>query len=161
MKTENPSRWVNNGLPRKGWQVITCVCLDPADAPTSCQWCGTELRHVFYLNHPDTGDQSIAGCVCTEHLTQDYVNPKQYLKTEKARVRRAKTAHRKFFSVWSVNSRGSHTLFFKGAMTTIFFHRVGWKWVREGRFSEREYPTVDGAKLAAKLACWQTLDLEN
>jgi hypothetical protein len=62
-------------LPRKGW-----VLVDTRDHGTPdfiCQNCGNvRIRYKHFLENRKTGKQVIVGCVCAEHLTQDFTTPK-------------------------------------------------------------------------------------
>ncbi len=67
---ESPTRWKTNGLPRKGWTLLDVV---DEGFGQECEWCGTAIRYVHYIFHPETNQNSSCGCVCAEHLTEDYV----------------------------------------------------------------------------------------
>lgn len=79
--------WKSN-LPKKGWVYIDVI--DTGEQATNCTWCGTLIRYVHALKHPDTGISTECGCICAEHLMEDYVGPKQKekaLKGKQARIR--------------------------------------------------------------------------
>lgn len=80
--TDSPTRWKANGLPRKGWRLVDVI--DTEELSSNCEWCGTDIRYEHHLYHDEQDLQSISGCVCAEHLTDDYVNPKKREKELKS-----------------------------------------------------------------------------
>lgn len=65
--------WIFKG-PRKGW--IWSGVIDHGDLIYNCEACGTKLRYEHILTHPESESMGV-GCVCAEHLTEDYINPKR------------------------------------------------------------------------------------
>lgn len=92
MKNETTSghHWGLPGAPRRGW-----VCIDVYDAGTpseTCQMCGKDdIRYVHTMEHPDHADVLEVGCVCAEHMSDDYVNPKARERKLRNRAARRKT----------------------------------------------------------------------
>ena len=73
-KIESPARWANNGLPRKGWELIDVV---ECESLSECDWCGTSIRYIHIIHHTEVEDESYCGCICAGHLTDDYVTSKK------------------------------------------------------------------------------------
>jgi hypothetical protein len=106
----------------------------------ACDWCGTLIKHVFTLSHAEVDEETEAGCVCAEHLSEDYLRPKALLKEFK-RVKRAKTRRP---PTWHMSYAGNEYFITKGLPVTVFcrFHDGApvWRWVKAGKFS-RAFPT--------------------
>ncbi len=64
-------RWINNGLPRKGW--IWEGEEDLGRQYGRCEWCHSGIRYAQHLRHSEAGEITICGSLCAEHLTQKYV----------------------------------------------------------------------------------------
>lgn len=79
MKRESTARWVANGLPRKEWKIDWVEELERGNE-TNCDWCGTEIRFVYHLKHPEAVQRTISGCVCAGALTNDYKNAEETKK---------------------------------------------------------------------------------
>lgn len=62
-------------LPRKGWVLLDT--LDHGAANFTCENCGNvHIRYKHLLGHEKTGRRVLVGCVCAEHLTQDFTTPR-------------------------------------------------------------------------------------
>ena len=56
-----------------------------------CEMCGQEkIRYVHILQHSDFNGELRAGCVCAEHMTDDYINPQKSERELKNRLNRKK-----------------------------------------------------------------------
>jgi len=67
--------FLRRDLPRKGWVLIDT--LDHGTANFTCENCGNvHIRYKHLLTHQKTGRRVVVGCVCAEHLTQDFTTPK-------------------------------------------------------------------------------------
>jgi hypothetical protein len=149
------------GLPTKGWS-IDCVYDVREDGQTpdeaeyqSCEYCGNEkIRYVHQLSHTDYSGALIAGCVCAEKLSQNYVRPRQAERELKSRAeRRARWLRR----TWKTSRNQNPFLKQDDRIFTVFpdKFKVGkWKYQVDGLFSKRCYDTADEAKLAAFDSVW-------
>lgn len=62
-------------LPRRGWTLIDTVDNETADF--TCENCGNvHIRYKHVLENQKTAKRVLVGCVCAEHLTQDFTTPK-------------------------------------------------------------------------------------
>ena len=53
--------------------------------------CGQEkIRYVHILQHPNFSGELRVGCICTEHMTDDYINPQKKERELKNRLNRKK-----------------------------------------------------------------------
>lgn len=74
-------------LPRTGWTLIDT--LDHGTADFTCENCGNaHIRYKHVLENRGTGKRVFVGCVCAEHLTQDFTTPKLRERSLKGRTRR-------------------------------------------------------------------------
>jgi len=75
------ARWEREGIPHKGWKEIGIEDLgedlefgDDVEYE-QCEMCGQEkIRYVHVLQHSDFNGELRVGCVCAEHMTDDYIN---------------------------------------------------------------------------------------
>jgi hypothetical protein len=111
---ESPLRWDRPGVPRKGWSLFDVVDIGESE----CQMCGYHpLRFVHFLRHPDWRGELEVGCVCAEHLTGDYVNPR---RMEREVRKRAKKKDRFIASPrWKVRPNGNHVYQHGGVAITV------------------------------------------
>src|ERR1019366_9545434 len=74
-------------LPRKGWILLST--LDHGSANFKCENCGNaHIRYKHLLENRRSGRRVIVGCVCAEHLTEDFTTPKLRERDLKGRVGR-------------------------------------------------------------------------
>lgn len=136
--------WHSN-LPRKGW-IETDVIDTQNYGLVCCEFCGTKLRYVHEINHPELAQKYNAGCDCAEKLTDDYVGP----KTSEDRLR--KRAGKKLRWIkspkWVLIDYDWHRTDRK---VVIFKTECGsaWKLIIGGRQGKIHYPTLIAAKIAA------------
>ena len=105
------------GVPSKGWNLDDVV--DSRDESglhygeyEDCEYCNHEqIRYVHILSHNNYHEQIHVGCICAEHLTGDYVNPK---KRERALKNRASRRSRFLTRKWSVSYKGNHSISYQG-----------------------------------------------
>jgi hypothetical protein len=144
-------KWSQLGVPHKGW---TCTGIEDLDEPNAvCEMCEVqEIRYVHYMQHPDYPHALGVGCVCAEHMEDDYEGPR---RREQALKNAASRRKRWLSRAWRVSAKGNDYLNADGFTVTIFPQENQWGGVLINRqtdekyFSERQYPTKDAAKLAA------------
>jgi hypothetical protein len=151
LMNESPSRWIDNGLPRKGWILDDVIENEFGDY--QCEWCATSLRYSHRLWHPENNIHAIAGCICAEHLTQDYVNPRKREKELKKKAKQKKNSINKFFKSFKPGKksfysnhfgRNNFILVFQKS-DGLFYLKIGDKW------GKRSYNDFNAAVLSAYL----------
>ena len=90
-------KWSQPGVPQRGW---TCVDVDDLGEPSQlCEMCeSVDIRFLHHMQHPDYSDILAVGCVCAEHMEQDYVRPKE-------REKRLRSAASRFSSSAGTGAR--------------------------------------------------------
>jgi hypothetical protein len=67
--------WEVAGVPHKGWRLIGVADLE--EAIGVCEFCGkSDIRYLHTIQHNDYPGDVAVGCVCCEHLTEDYIRPR-------------------------------------------------------------------------------------
>lgn len=109
-------KWSRSGVPHKGW---TCVDTEDLDTPSqTCEMCETQvIRYVHYMQHPNYSSTLAVGCVCAEHMEDDYVRPREREKKMRAMAgRRRRWASR----TWRTSKRGNLYIKHDGFLLVIF-----------------------------------------
>ena len=145
-------KWSQVGVPRKGW---TCVSVDDLGAPdTVCEMCETqEIRYVHHMEHPDYRESLGVGCICAQHMENDYEAPRRRERT----LRNAAQRRRRWLSrKWQVSAKGNAYLNTDGMNITVYRRtRILWAARIEERATGRSvtskgrYTSEHAAKLAA------------
>jgi hypothetical protein len=147
-------KWALVNVPHKGWECINIE--DLGDPSAICGMCETtEIRYVHYMQHPDYAGILEVGCVCAEHMSGDYIRPKQ----REAALRNAAARRRKWLTrTWRISQRGNQFLNTDG-YNVVIFERSGfpayWTFNITDRqtdrieISSRRFQTSDAAKLGA------------
>jgi len=148
------SAWRAPGFPRKGWSCIGIVDLNPDEKPAdeveyaTCEACGHyPVRFVHTLAHKEHPDELDTGCICAEHLTDDYVNPR---RVEVVLRKRAMARSRWLKRRWRVSYKGAHWLKVQGHHMAVFRNRFGpgWRCSFDGKFGRLIHPTKEAAMMA-------------
>lgn len=141
-----------SGLPRAGWTLIATV--DNNTATFICENCGfPHVRFIHELMHEKSGRRVNVGCVCAEHLTQDFATPRlreRALKTRAGRRMRWPTLN------WKRSAKGNLYLKKSGAVIVVKQGRIG-GWAASYKPNEESdwipvpgwHTTPEAAKLAA------------
>ena len=80
-------KWGQSGVPRKGWEWVGYEDLE--DERQICEMCEfAEIRHVHYARHDNYPKTLSVGCYCVEHMTEEYVNPRNHEKSMRNNARR-------------------------------------------------------------------------
>jgi hypothetical protein len=84
-------KWRQPGVPHRGWTCTEVVDLfDDGDDFETCEMCETaQIRYAHIMTHPDYSDALAVGCICAEHMEQDYVGPKRREREFRQRQTRA------------------------------------------------------------------------
>ena len=91
-----------------------------------CEMCGQEkIRYVHILQHSDFNGELRVGCVCAEHMTDDYINPQKSERELKNRLNRKKNFMRR---EWQERAQGKYVLRYKGENITIMKSKFGAGW---------------------------------
>lgn len=144
-------KWALWGVPHKGW-----YCVDVEDLEDETQICGMcesrEVRFVHRMQHPNYPGILGVGCVCAEHMEEDYAAPKARESAMKSWARRRKGwLNRK----WKVSAKGNHWI--KALDFHITVYRTGSmaRWVARIVDATGNDTTIEGncssseAKMAA------------
>jgi hypothetical protein len=140
-------------LPQTGW-----ILLDVSDsyaAESICQNCNfPHVRYIHELKHKMSGKVIQVGCVCAEHLTQDFATPRlreKALRSLAGRRLRWPTLN------WKQSQKGNLYLRKQGLVVVIT--RAGQRWSASYKPQEDDraewtsvkgwYDTPEEAKLAA------------
>ena len=128
-------------MPQSGWELVASD--DLGDLSGNCELCGTELRYIFAIEHPNWGAMAV-GTDCCDRLTMtteasEYHD--RYIKLVDMRKRFVGS------SKWKQTPSGSFTIKRAGIAAFIFSNgdkfRVGFDGV-EGKV---DYDTLLDAKL--------------
>jgi hypothetical protein len=98
-------KWSEPGVPHRGW---TCAGVEDLEEPSQvCAMCeSATVRYVHYMKHPDYPETLGVGCICAEHMENDYVNPRLREHRLRSRTRRGRTwAQRQ----WRISARAIST----------------------------------------------------
>lgn len=147
-------KWCEPDVPHKGW---ACVGMDDLeDDRSTCEMCEvTEIRYVHIMTHLQYDAELRCGCICAEHMEEDYAGPRLRERKLRSRLsRRARWLQRSW--LWSDLSGGVQYL------NADQFHIAIWRNGSEGWtgrvtdnsndrsvLARRVYPDADAAKLAA------------
>lgn len=157
--------WDRPNTPRKGWRCVDVIDVCPDDEQftvreyETCEMCGNHpIRYVHVMEHDDYEEELRVGCVCAEHMTDDYVNP----KARETRLRNKAQRKRNWLSLkWKTSKKGNPYLKKDGMILTIFpdkFKDGHWGYGIDGEFSSKKYPSQESAKLALFEKYWDNLD---
>ena len=144
-------KWSQPGVPHRGW---TCVAVDDLDEPAAvCAMCeSAEIRFVHTMTHPDFPDELGVGCVCAEHMEEDYQAPKAREQQLRNTARRRKTWSQR---AWLRSVKGNLYLKAHGFRFTIFRQDDHWSFCVQPQdgyapatFARRHYATLEAAQQA-------------
>lgn len=76
-----------------------------------------EIRYVHYMEHKDYPDTLGVGCICAEHIENDYVAPHERERRLRSKSRRRSTWAKR---QWSLSAKGNPYLNTEGFNLTIF-----------------------------------------
>jgi hypothetical protein len=138
-------RWLIPGMPRRGWVLLDTY--DLGEPSHECEACGyPAVRYVHAIAHSEFRDLAV-GCVCAEHLTEDYVTPRQRETTLRgtARARRAWLARE-----WRISRKGALWLKIRGHHVCVFRSPQGdgWRCSFNDQFGILTHDSVEAAKIA-------------
>lgn len=144
-------KWSRPGIPHRGW---TCVDVDDLGTPSQlCEMCeSVDIRFVHLMQHPEHPDLLAVGCVCAEHMEEDYARPRAREKRLRSAASRRRTWARR---QWRVSERGNSYLNTEGFNLSIFPRGAYWAVsVRnrangKSRVGVRAHENINAAKAAA------------
>lgn len=140
------------GVPHKGWSLVDVI--DSRDDEgtdfddyESCEFCDQEhIRYVHVLSHREYPDTMRVGCICSCHLTEDYVNPKR----REREVRNLAAKRKRFVTTnWGRNRYGGETKEVDGYRITVSQKRDGFRIWINGKEGSRFYAAAEIAKATA------------
>lgn len=145
-------KWSQPGIPQKGW---TCEGIEDLGSPdVTCEMCEVqEIRYVHTMAHPNYDGTLDVGCVCAEHMEEDYVRPRQ---RERALRNAANRKKNWLTRRWHLSAHGHPFINTNGFNVTIFRNsdqswggRIIERATGRSVLAKRRYDTEDRAKLAA------------
>lgn len=147
-------KWSQSGVPHKGW---SCSGIEDLGEPAAtCEMCeAVQIRYVHHMEHPEYAEMLGVGCVCAEHMEDDYVRPREREAKLKSATRRRSTWHKR---TWRVSPAGTIYLNTDGFNLQIyrtFGSRQGWmiavvnRDTAQRQQGRKVYTSSDAAKRAA------------
>jgi len=131
-------------MPRSGWISIGGDDLGEYPADT-CELCGTGLRHIFLIQHPNWGAMAV-GTDCHDRLTGTFDAHEFHRRSEKRSQKR-----RRFVSSprWEELQPGQQTIQQSGIQLWVECHGKGYRLRMGPAVGKLEYPTMLDAKIKA------------
>jgi hypothetical protein len=148
------NRWKQKDIPHKGWTLISVIDVredGQSEEETdyeNCMMCGKEkIRYVHIVDHPEVYEDYRVGCVCSEHLTDDYVNPKRLEQKLRNRTSKRKNWIKK---EWKRSPKGNYYINFEEHHLIIYKDKKTNKYkVKIGEiFGNKIFDTIEKAKVA-------------
>lgn len=147
-------KWSKLGVPHKGW---VCVDVEDRGAPDAavCEMCEVQnIRYVHYMEHRDFDEVLGVGCICAEHMENDYEKPRQ---RERGLRNAAQRKRRWLVRKWQTSANGNTFLNTDGMNIVVFKRKSSEVWAARivNRisggvvYSRRTYESEDAAKLKA------------
>lgn len=143
--------WSQPGVPQRGWSCVDDY--DLGEPSHLCEMCESiEIRFVHEMEHPDYPNRLRVGCVCAEHMEQDYVRPRERESRMKNIARRRKSWSCR---IWKISAQGNSYINTNGFNIAIFPRRGGWcvriknRSTAGEQLGKRTFPTIEEAKLRA------------
>lgn len=129
-------KWRDPGVPHKGWTYLGCE--DSGSLSMTCEMCEKEeIRHIHTVSHPDYPTTLEVGCVCAEHLTEDYAGP----RAAEAAVKRHRARQKTFLERgWKSGLNGSFSRSWKGRRVLLAPRGQGWIAKVDGEGGRRIFP---------------------
>lgn len=125
MRQERTDRgkWSQPGVPHRGW-----VCVDVTDLEEpaeTCEMCeSTTIRFVHHMHHDAYPEELGVGCICAEHMEEDYERPRQREQALRGRARQKKAWR---YRPWKESRKGNLYLKTEGYVLTVFAQGDGWR----------------------------------
>lgn len=116
-------KWSEATVPHKGW---SCVGVDDLEEPSQvCEMCeSVDIRYVHYMEHPDYPETLAVGCVCAEHMEEDYARPRAREKDlRRLAARRKSWRERK----WRTSQAGNAYINTEGFNLTVYHGTEGYR----------------------------------
>lgn len=125
-------KWSEPDVPKKGW---SCVDIDDLGEPSQvCEMCETQdIRYVHVMEHPNYPQLLQVGCVCAEHMEEDYVRPREREKRLKRVARRRPAWGQR---EWQSSRQGNPYINIEGYNLTVFPKNDGFGVVVTNRQTE-------------------------
>lgn len=148
-------KWSQAGVPHKGW---VCVGTEDLEEPSAtCDMCeSVEIRFVHFMEHEDYSETLAVGCVCAEHMQNDYVGPREREKRLRLTARRRRSWSER---QWSISAKGNPYLNTEGFNLTVYSVndrrgrywglRVSYRVTGATQAGKRRYASEEEAKRAA------------
>lgn len=116
-------KWGQRGVPRKGWEWVGSEDLE--DERQICEMCEfAEIRYVHYARHDNYPDTLGVGCICIEHMTEDYVGPRKHERSLRHNARRRLNFPKR--KQWKVSRNGNPHIDLDGYHVVV--RRSGQAW---------------------------------
>jgi hypothetical protein len=144
-------KWSKPGVPHRGWR---CVDIEDLGSPqVECEMCESQtIRYVHYMQHPDFAEVLGVGCICAGHMEGDIAKARSREASMRSRTGKRK---RWVSRQWRISANGNPWIRADGYRVTIFPRGGGWATAVSSedeclvRYSRRNYPSQEEAKLAA------------
>lgn len=120
--------WDKPNVPRKGWRCVDVIDIRPDNGRTNdddyetCEMCGNHpIRFVHLMQHDDYDGEMRVGCVCAEHMSDDYTHP----RARETRLKNKAARRRNWLSLrWKMSKKGNPYLKKDGLILSIFPSRI-------------------------------------
>jgi hypothetical protein len=145
-------------LPANGWDILSIADMkeDCPDCEHHCEYCGTAIRFVYTIAHPQVIDTLDVGSECAHRMSSAYSPATD--KQMRASSRRKEARKKNWAKGWAESTNGNLTRKSDAGRITIYSTRVaGWKFVLSGKHSELSYETQREAMEASFETYWELI----
>lgn len=147
-------KWSQSGVPHKGW---TCVGVEDLGDPSAvCEMCeSVEIRYVHHMEHSEFPEALGVGCVCAEHMENDYLRPREREAKLRMASRRRRNWHKRKWYVSQSENFYLNTDGFNIQVYRVDAHSRAWMIAVVNRTSlnrrqgRKSYLTAEDGKRAA------------
>jgi hypothetical protein len=131
-------------MPRTGWVSIGGEDLGEYPSDT-CELCGTDLRHIFLIEHPKWGAMAV-GTDCHDNLTGTSDGREFHNRSDKLSQKR-----KRFVASprWEKLRSGELAIEQQGIWLRVARHGTGYRVLMNDAVGKTEYPTILDAKMKA------------
>lgn len=108
-------KWSVPGVPHIGWKNINME--DLGDDMKLCMMCeSSEIRYAHHMEHPEYNGTLMVGCICAQHMEDNYKDAQKREKILKNVTRRRETWARKR---WKLSNNGNWYLKIEGYVIVL------------------------------------------
>lgn len=135
------------GIPHRGWLCRNPEGFDTEELEHHCEMCGTAIRYLYYMEHPEYSGTLTVGSECTLNMSEDYAQIQNHKRARASLRNKLKNFMLKHWQTYT-DDHNNEVLYKSYKNFTVGILKINgfYRFIVDGNLRPWQHKTIDEAK---------------